>query len=378
MVGREQRPHGDRLVDAAEGLVEEVRVQVHRLRLLCLNADRGHGLDGLDRIAAGSGLGRQHHCIGAIEHGVGDIRHLGTRRHRVDDHRLHHLRSRDGQLVGFPREPDHALLQRRHGRVAHFHGQVTARHHDAVGRRQDLFQHARADGLGALDLGDHLGLVVVRRTGHGGQLARHFHVGGVLGETDRDVVGAQRHRGLDVVHVLGRQRRRRQPAALAVDALVVGQVAADLDDGLDLLAHHALDLQHDQAVVEQQQVTGADVARQLLVIQADALLVAQLAASIQREAVAGVQRDLAALELADADLRALQIGHDADLAAHPTRRLAHQLGACHVVLRGAVREIQPHHVDPRRDHARQDLQRIGRRAERSDDLGGAGHGRMYR
>jgi hypothetical protein len=40
------------------------------------------------------------------------------------------------------------------------------------------------------------------------------------------------HGRLDVFHVLGGQRRRRQAAALAVDALVVGQLAADLHGGV--------------------------------------------------------------------------------------------------------------------------------------------------
>jgi hypothetical protein len=62
---------------------------------------------------------------------------------------------------------------------------------------------------------------------HVAQLARQLHVGGVLRETHRHIVGLEAHGGLDVVHVLGRQRRRGQAAALLVDALVVGQLAAD-------------------------------------------------------------------------------------------------------------------------------------------------------
>jgi hypothetical protein len=95
------------------------------------------------------------------------------------------------------------------------------------------------NGLGALDLGDQPRLVAVFGAGHVAQLARHFHVGGVLGEAHRHVVGLEAHRRADVVHVLGRQRRGCQAAALLVDALVVGQLAAQLDRGVHLLAAHA-------------------------------------------------------------------------------------------------------------------------------------------
>jgi hypothetical protein len=47
------------------------------------------------------------------------------------------------------------FLQRRHGRVADFHGEVAARDHDAVGGIQDLVE--LRDRLGALDLRDQHG-----------------------------------------------------------------------------------------------------------------------------------------------------------------------------------------------------------------------------
>src|SRR5512137_2502292 len=54
-----------------------------------------------------------------------------------------------------------------------------------------------------------------------GELARHLDVGAVLHERHRDEVGAALHRGVDVAHVLAGERRRGEPAALLVDALVV-------------------------------------------------------------------------------------------------------------------------------------------------------------
>jgi hypothetical protein len=88
------------------------------------------------------------------------------------------------------------------------------------------------DGFDALDLGDQHGAAA----GGAHQLARHVHVGGALREGDGDEIDADLRRRLDVVHVLGGQRRRGQAAALAVDALVVRQLAADQHAGVDFLA----------------------------------------------------------------------------------------------------------------------------------------------
>ena len=92
---------------------------------------------------------------------------------------------------------------------------------------------------------------------------------------------------------------------------------------------------------------------------------------------AGLELDLAVGELADADLRTLQVGHDRDFAAELARNLAHELGALHVILRCAVREIQAHDVDAGGEHPASISGLLRRGPERGDDLGGAGHvGRM--
>ena len=97
------------------------------------------------------------------------------------------------------------------------------------------------------------------------------------------------------------------------------------------LPAHFLHVEDDLAVVEQQHVAGLHVARQLLVVEADAGAVAQLAGGVEDEGVAGLERDLAVLELADADLGALQVGHDAHGAPDLAAGLAHQLRARLVV-----------------------------------------------
>ena len=76
---------------------------------------------------------------------------------------------------------------------------------------------------------------------------------------------------------------RRQAAAELVDALVVRQFAADADRRLNLTANHAFDVQHDQAVVQQQRITSFDFAREILVIEAGAVFTAERCAGIKNE-----------------------------------------------------------------------------------------------
>ncbi|MDZ7910024.1 MAG: hypothetical protein U5N10_18595 [Gemmobacter sp.] len=182
-------------------------------------------------------------------------------------------------------------------------------------------------------------------------MARQLHVGRVLGETHGHVVGLQAHRGLDVFHVLGGQRRRGQPAALLVDALVVGQLATELDGGVHRVAEHLVDGHHDQPVVEQQRVARLHVARQFLVVQAHATDVARLGArGVEHKRLSGFEHHLAFGELADANLGALQVGHDADLAAGAFGRRTDHVGAVNVVLRLSVREVHAHDIDAGPDH----------------------------
>jgi hypothetical protein len=70
--------------------------------------------------------------------------------------------ARDRELVQLARHADHALLQRRHGGVAHLDRQVAARDHDAVG---GLAGSPRGCGIAsaALDLGDQPAWLAGRR-----------------------------------------------------------------------------------------------------------------------------------------------------------------------------------------------------------------------
>ena len=58
-----------------------------------------HHLDAFERIQAGGGFAGQHHRIGALANGVGDIGNLGARRHRRGDHRFQQMRGDDHRLA---------------------------------------------------------------------------------------------------------------------------------------------------------------------------------------------------------------------------------------------------------------------------------------
>ncbi len=182
------------------------------------------------RIVADGGLGRQHHGVRAVHDRVRDVRDFGARRRRRVDHRLEHLRGRDHDLVTRAREPDQALLQARHRRVADLDREVAARHHDDVARVDDRANVLH--GFGALDLRDD-----VRLAARGAQQRTClFDVIRVARERDRHEVEPIARGRLDVAPILVRERRRGQAATLLVEALVIAELAALLHAARDLRA----------------------------------------------------------------------------------------------------------------------------------------------
>ncbi len=179
-------------------------------------ADARHRFHHPDRVGAHRRLGRQHHGVSAVHDGVGDVEHLGARRHRVLDHRLHHLRGRDAGTVQLAGDGDDAFLHARQFSVADFDAKIAARHHHRVGRLDDAVECRHR--FGALDLGDDARVAA----GAAQQFARELDVECAAHERHGQVIDLQRRRGDDVLAVLGGQRAGRQPAALLVDALVVG------------------------------------------------------------------------------------------------------------------------------------------------------------
>src|SRR5882724_10334839 len=221
----------------------------------------------------------------------------------------------------------------------------------------------------AFDLCDEKGV----SAGSAQKLPRHMHVGARLGEGNGEVIHLDFRRNADVLHILGWERGGGEASSQAVDPLVVGEHSSVTDAAVYLVTYDLFDFEHDLAVVEEQHVAGPHVARELLVIQADSAVDSKLAVGIEHEGVPGIQNDLAVLELADPDLRTLQIAHDADGPPGFAAGLAHQFRAPLVVRGGAVREVHAHDVHSREEHPLERLRVIGRRAECGDNLGAPAH-----
>ncbi len=73
-----------------------------QLVFLRAQADIAHRGNDSHRIFADRRFGREHDRIGSIHYGVSDIGNFGTCWSRTIDHRLHHLRCRNHNLVLAP------------------------------------------------------------------------------------------------------------------------------------------------------------------------------------------------------------------------------------------------------------------------------------
>jgi len=206
------------------------------------------------------------------------------------------------------------------------------------------------------------------------QLARQVHVIAAARERYRQVVRLDQRGGLDVFLVLVGQRRRGQAAALAVEPLVVRQHAAAHHPANDLMAFDFDDIEFEHAVIEQQHRTLADIPGQVFVIQPDAFLVTQsVQRGIEDENVTLVQDDLVVLEFSHTDLRALQVGQDADSAPHYRRSRTYRFGTLHMILHRAMREIHPYQVDAGANHLLQHFLVAGSGPQRCDYFGSTQH-----
>ena len=92
------------------------------------------------------------------------------------------------------------------------------------------------------------------------------------------------------------------------------------------------------------------------------------ASSAQIVICSPLRRTIGSAQVADAELRALQVGDDRDRTADLRRDLADEPRALGVLLVRSVREVQPDGVDPRADERAEAVSRVRCRTERRDDL----------
>mmetsp|Transcript_2926 Transcript_2926/g.7478 ORF Transcript_2926/g.7478 Transcript_2926/m.7478 type:complete len:526 (-) Transcript_2926:23-1600(-) len=328
-------------------------------------ADLAHDRDGLDGVAAGGRLAREHHAVRAVEHGVRDVAGLGACGPRGAAHGLEHLRGGDHGLAHEVALRYHHLLRHEDVLGGDFHAQVSAGHHDTVARLANRVEvpHARL----VFDLRDDPNTPTPQSEG----LPDELHIIRALDEGRGDEVHSMHDAEIhEVVLVLGLEHGEvhLDPGQVAVLPLAQGAVVHDLGD--DVVRADGLHLQRQRTVGAKDDVPRLDRLAELLVAQGEARLVT-LEAVIRHEFqfLARDEVNLAALlEEAGADLRALGVQKDghglATLLASVTDPLHH--GAMRLVV--AVREIEARDVHARLYELHQRLHRGLVRAHGANDL----------
>ena len=309
---------------------------IERITLHCLG-DAVHGGDRLVGPGAGGAFGREHDGVGPFIDGGGNVRDFGTRRHRLDDHRLKHLCRDDHRLADAAGGTRDLLLLCRHGFERQFDAQVTARDHQAVGNLEDLVEHGQGRRL--LDLGHDAGAA-------GNQLSRFGHVVGALHEGQRDPVNADGSCGLEVGTVLFGQGRNGDHGVGQVHALPIRQHAAEDHLGRELRWFRLHDLNAQTAVVQEQVVAHLSGGEDLGVRQVHARGVARSLVGVEDEDVVRLDLHFLGGEGADADLRALQVGEDADGALESGLDGADVLVELTQQVMLGVAHVDAEHIDP--------------------------------
>ena len=140
------------------------------------------------------------------------------------------------------------------------------------------------DCLRAFDLGDNL----PRSPGLPKKPPRFVNILSRAHEGDRQEIDLEFGSKPDVLPIDIRQCRRRQTAALQVDALVIGQNAAVNDRRVNTRALDAVDVQRYQAIVQKQRISRAHIFMQGIEGNPDSILITiiQSERAIQEEGIA--------------------------------------------------------------------------------------------
>jgi hypothetical protein len=268
---------------------------------------------------------------------------------------------------------DDLLLERRHALGADLDAEVAARDHHRVGGGDDRLEVV--EDLGPLELrDDRLRASVVLD-----EAPDLEHVVDGSDEGLRDPVDAELDHGGEVGAILVGDAVGRDADAGQVDALARGRAAAGLDAADDLAGRDVRrhDLEADRAVVDEDRRAGDDVLSEARVDNGQHGVVRPPCRDLGLDAGdAGDQDDLAAGqhddalvdEQAEPDLRPLQVterAHEPPLAGGEG---PDQLDAGAVVVDGAVREVEPEHVDTGGDGRREPRRVVQGGAQRRDDL----------
>lgn len=231
-------------------------------------------------------------------------------------------------------EFDGALLDDGDLFQGHFDAEVSAGDHDAVEGGDDVVDVF--DCLGLFDLGD---------DGEASAFFVHdavdvFDVASAADEGEGDDVGADAQGPAEVFDVFFGEGGYGDCDAGEVESLVVGDHAAFDDAGVDAGSVDGGDFEGDAAVVYEDAFARGDVSGEALVGGTAGVAVAFVVFDGDGEFVAAFKEYGAFAEAAQADLRTLKVGEDADAAAGFVGGLADSLVAVLVFGVGAVAEVE--------------------------------------
>ena len=330
--------------------------------------DPVHHRDRFEREVARRAFGREHHRVGPVVDGVGDVADFGAGRGRSRNHAFEHLGRNHHRLAQFAGAGDDSLLKRRNPFGRKLDPQVAARNHHRVGVGENALQPL--DRRGLLDLDHQPGLVADEGPRLGDVL-------GPLDERQRDIVGPLIERELKVRTVLLGQRWDRDEDIGDVDPLIVADLAADLDDGLDPVGRDRRDPELDLAVVDQQPVAFADRFEQFGMGKLDPVLIAGFGRAIENEAASGFDRYRAAADLTDPKLGALEVEQDGSRPVELGLERADRLDQRDFSSLVAVAHVDPEGIGARRHQLGDHFAIVARWTQRCEnsDLAPARHHR---
>ena len=329
---------GDGVVDVVGGgdhqlLLEPLPVVDGALRL---RDDLQHGGQSLHRVLASGSLPGEHDAAGSIVNGVGHVRDLRPGGAGVAHHGVQHLGGRNHRFARLKALADHLLLEGGDLGGGNLHPQIAPGHHDPVGGGQDVVDVV--DALLVFNFGDDFYIVPAAVVEH---LPDGLHIGGPADKGGGDEVEIVLHAEADVRHVLLRQGGELDVGPGDVDGLVVGQGSAVLHLADDVAAPDFPDPQGDQAVVNQNLLTGGHLLVELGVGDGDPGRVAGRVLHREGEGLSGGELHGLGLKALDADLRALGVQNGGHGAAHPVPDGLQAVQPLQMLRVAAVGKVEP-------------------------------------
>ena len=207
-----------------------------------------------------------------------------------------------------------------------------------------------------------------------------LHVGGIPHEAQGHPIDALAQAKGEVFPVFVGQGPDRELHVREVDALVVGEDAANGDGAIQGLRglFDLVDDHFDAAVIQQDSAPGDHFIRQLVVGDRGDGLAALDVPGRQGEGVALGNRDRTVLEATEADLGALEVLQDSDVNPHVSRHLADGGDASRMLAVVTVGEVQAERGGTRLDQTSELFRGFGRGTDGCHDLGatreiGQGH-----